>query len=145
MSDVSAGGLGFHVIARVPRSGTVRFWYSLQTNHRIEATGELVWTDETRKKGGLRFTSLSNEGHQNSWTHQSITPPTTRKTESFPKQIHMPARASALIPNRLCPNCGNQNVHKSHKRGFVEKYLLRLLLLCPYRCDACYHRFYRMN
>jgi hypothetical protein len=35
-----------------------------EPNVRIEADGELAWSDETLKKGGLRFTNLSAETRQ---------------------------------------------------------------------------------
>ena len=56
VSDFSVGGLGFQAVAPVPRTGTFRFYLSLEPNHRVEAVGEVVWTDETKKRGGLRFT-----------------------------------------------------------------------------------------
>src|SRR5262249_22338948 len=58
-SDISQGGLGFHAVRPVEQAGPIRFWFSLRAGDRIEATGELAWTDETKKAGGLRFTNLS--------------------------------------------------------------------------------------
>jgi hypothetical protein len=57
--NISDGGLAFHAVAPIRQHRVVRFWFSLH-NERLEASGELVWTDETKKAGGLRFTSLSN-------------------------------------------------------------------------------------
>src|SRR5271157_5630799 len=61
--NVSEGGLCFHSVAPVQRNGKIRFWFSEQ-KQRIEADGELVWTDETQKTGGLRFTALPAEGRE---------------------------------------------------------------------------------
>ena len=55
--NVSDGGLCFHAVAPVQGTGTIRFWFSAE-GRRIEADGELVWTDATRKTGGLRFTAV---------------------------------------------------------------------------------------
>jgi hypothetical protein len=55
--NVSEEGLCFHAVAPVQRSGTLHFWFSAE-GQRVEATGELAWTDETRKAGGLRFAVL---------------------------------------------------------------------------------------
>jgi hypothetical protein len=52
--DISEGGLGFHVTAPVERSGPIYFWFYAGSS-RIECTGELVWIDEAKKTGGLRF------------------------------------------------------------------------------------------
>ncbi|HEY4054439.1 MAG TPA: PilZ domain-containing protein [Terriglobales bacterium] len=58
--NVSGNGLGFHSMNAVERNGPVRF--SLQEqNRRIDVCGELVWTDEIQKIGGLRFTTLTTE------------------------------------------------------------------------------------
>ncbi|MFB3920723.1 MAG: hypothetical protein ACE145_03330 [Terriglobia bacterium] len=41
-----------------------------------------------------------------------------------------------------CPYCRFQFVHRSRRRGFREKVLLRALSLRPYRCGACGRRHY---
>src|SRR5215471_9143498 len=64
VSDVSQGGLGFHTVRPVEQAGPIRFWFSLRAGDRIEATGELAWTDETKKAGGLRFTNLSQSARE---------------------------------------------------------------------------------
>ena len=61
--NVSEGGLGFHAVGPVLQTGAIRLWFSLNSNERVEAAGELAWTDASRKTGGLRFTYLS-EGAQ---------------------------------------------------------------------------------
>jgi hypothetical protein len=58
--NVSGDGIGFHSMNAVGRNGPVHF--SLQEqNRRIDVCGELVWTDEVQKIGGLRFTTLTSE------------------------------------------------------------------------------------
>src|SRR5437764_4346607 len=71
VSDVSAGGLGFRVFAPVPKSGTIRFSFSVE-NRQMDAIGELVWTDATRRRGGLRFTSSPWDVRQNPVRRQSV-------------------------------------------------------------------------
>jgi cell division septation protein DedD len=58
--NVSEGGLCFHCTAPVQKDGTIHFWFSRQ-QHRIEGDAELAWMDPSRKRGGLRFTSLPPE------------------------------------------------------------------------------------
>jgi PilZ domain/SPOR domain len=78
--DISEGGLCFQSTAPVKRTETIRFWFSyrgLRVEHSqglspegerqlrgvsrlIEVRSELAWTDETLKRGGLRFTNLSD-------------------------------------------------------------------------------------
>jgi len=62
--DVSEGGLGFETFAPVSQNGPVHFWFSLNLRDRIEAWGEVVWTNAARKCGGLRFLRLSEEARQ---------------------------------------------------------------------------------
>jgi hypothetical protein len=60
--NVSETGLSFRSVAPIVRNRPIRFWFS-EHNHRIEAAGEVVWTDDTQKGGGLRFTTLSPQAH----------------------------------------------------------------------------------
>ena len=77
--DISEGGLCFRSTGPVKQTETIRFWYSPRSHQimarqveaqtrgvsrLIEAGSELAWTDETRKKGGLRFTNLSAEARE---------------------------------------------------------------------------------
>ena len=59
--DVSEGGVRFETFAPVLQSGPVHLWFSLNLRERIEAWGEVVWTDAAKKCGGLRFLGLSEE------------------------------------------------------------------------------------
>lgn len=73
--NVSGEGLCFHSTAPVERNGPFRFAL-LEHNRRIDACGELIWTDEIQKVGGLRFTTLTSEarGQINDWVTQPLVP-----------------------------------------------------------------------
>jgi hypothetical protein len=43
---------------------------------------------------------------------------------------------------RICPKCHSTSVHRSRRRGFVERFLLPLIFKRPYRCDGCNSRYY---
>jgi hypothetical protein len=60
--DISEGGVRFESFAPVQEHGPIHFWFSLNLRERIEAWGELAWTDPARKSGGLKFLSLSEGG-----------------------------------------------------------------------------------
>jgi len=62
--DVSEGGLRFETFAPVHKNGPVHFWFSLNLRDRIEAWGEVVWTNGAKKSGGLRFLRLSEEARR---------------------------------------------------------------------------------
>lgn len=57
--NVSEGGLSFSSVTPVPRNLPVYFWFSFNLKDRIEAMGEVTWTDTSRTIGGIRFTQLS--------------------------------------------------------------------------------------
>jgi len=40
-----------------------------------------------------------------------------------------------------CRYCGSSEVHRSHRRDLKERFLLRMLLRAPYRCNNCTRRF----
>ena len=72
--NVSDGGLCFHSFDPVKPNGTVRFWFS-ENNQRVEATGAVMWTDETQK-GGLRFVDIPAEVREKivNWISQPAIP-----------------------------------------------------------------------
>jgi hypothetical protein len=53
--------------------------------------------------------------------------------------------AAGPIPaaaRRLCPFCRSVEITRSHRRGPIEKYILRAIRVRVYRCDDCNSRFY---
>lgn len=80
--NISEGGMCFHSSAPVEHPSNIRFWFAQGypkhdgssaladegQNKRgaqfIEAECVLAWTDEQRRTGGLRFTSMSDEGRE---------------------------------------------------------------------------------
>jgi hypothetical protein len=97
--DVSDGGLGFRALNPVTRTGTIYFSFS-ENGKRIESRAELVWTDPTKKYGGLSFASLprSNRERIRNWVDQGGTPEPTQPhlepASSAPKQPVVPAASS---------------------------------------------------
>ena len=55
--DVSEQGLRFRAIAPVKQSGPIPFSFTSHSN-LVAGIGELVWFDQAKKTGGLRFTEL---------------------------------------------------------------------------------------
>ncbi len=102
--DVSEGGLRFETFAPVHQNGPVHFWFSLNLRDRIEAWGELVWTNAARKSGGLRFLRLSEEARAQ--IREWISRPSSREApgEEFLRQpvaTDAPARVSAGEPDAV--------------------------------------------
>jgi DNA-directed RNA polymerase subunit RPC12/RpoP len=44
-----------------------------------------------------------------------------------------------------CPHCRSEEVFRSHRRGFIERYLLPPFRMRPYRCIKCDTRFYSLS
>ena len=106
--NVSNGGLCFHSVDPVRRSETIRFWF-LDHNHRIEADGRLAWMDETRKTGGLQFTTLPTEARAQirDWISQSAAP---RFAGGKPAQPHSsPSELPTLSASHLNRNAVREN------------------------------------
>jgi hypothetical protein len=43
---------------------------------------------------------------------------------------------------RPCPHCRSMEVFRSHRRGTLERYVLRAIGMRAYRCVTCDSRFY---
>ena len=99
--DVSDGGLGFRALSPVTRSGTICFSFS-ENGHRIETSGQLVWTDSTKKTGGLSFASLprANRERIRKWVDQAGTSKSTgaASESAIPASIRSPF--SSASPER---------------------------------------------
>src|SRR5258708_38096191 len=82
--NVSGQGLCFHAIAPVEKNARFRFSL-LEQNRRITACGELAWTDEIQKIGGVRFTTLTTDAHEQiqDWISQPAAPLEEHKTSTL--------------------------------------------------------------
>src|ERR1700676_232966 len=58
ITDISPDGLRFHMVKPVEQGGGVRLSILLGAANHVDAVGELVWLDASRKVGGVRFTVL---------------------------------------------------------------------------------------
>ncbi len=105
--DISEGGLCFQSTAPVKRTETIRFWFSYRglrvesgqgaagdtvaqtsgVSRLIEVRSELAWTDDTFRRGGLRFTNLSDKAREQirDWIRQ-------------PALVHVNGGATRLFP-----------------------------------------------
>jgi len=66
--------------------------------------------------------------------------------ELFSDQPGSSATEPILIAGRqLCPYCRSVEIARSHRRGRVAKYLLRVIHVRVYRCDDCNVRCYAFS
>ncbi|HEY4742131.1 MAG TPA: PilZ domain-containing protein [Candidatus Acidoferrales bacterium] len=70
--DLGERGLRFRMVAPVEVGEKLSFSLSLAPANGFQATGELAWTDSTRKTGGLQFTALPSSAREQlqSWLDQ---------------------------------------------------------------------------
>ena len=122
--NISEGGLSFEAFAPVRQNGPIRFWFSLDLSKRIEAIGELAWTDATRKVGGLRFLELSPSGRSQirNWISQGFKRNSVAAESSVSEAI---TTAASSIPTELVP----LKRHRSAvRRQFIRGVFLGILV-----------------
>jgi hypothetical protein len=95
--NVSEGGLSFSTFAPVYQNGPIYFWFSLNLNERIDAWGEVAWTDDSKKMGGLRFIRLPERAERQ--IREWISRPIARQA---PEERHTP-QAIGGRPSRVVP------------------------------------------
>jgi hypothetical protein len=95
--NVSEGGLSFNTFAPVEQNGPIYFWFSLNLNERIDAWGEVAWTDDSKKMGGLRFIRLPERAERQ--IREWISRPIARQA---PEERHTP-QAIGGRPSRVVP------------------------------------------
>src|SRR6266849_4184125 len=74
--NASEGGISFFAIAPLHQTGTIRFAILPGTQERIMADGQVVWTDELKKVGGLSFAELAPDVRERvrGWLSQRAAP-----------------------------------------------------------------------
>lgn len=100
--NVSEGGLSFSSVTPVPRNLPVYFWFSFNLKDRIEAMGEVAWTDLSRTVGGLRFTQLSPGSREQiqKWLSRLRTEEAPR---AAPKEVEVVEEAEIRARQALVP------------------------------------------
>ncbi|HKW62310.1 MAG TPA: PilZ domain-containing protein [Candidatus Acidoferrum sp.] len=97
--NISEGGLSFSSITPVPRNLPVYFWFSFNLKDRIEAMGEVTWTDISRTIGGLKFTQLSQTNREviQKWVSRLRREEPPEEIEAVEEEIQEPEEES-LVP-----------------------------------------------
>lgn len=106
--NISEGGLSFSSVTPVPRNLPVYFWFSFNLKDRIEAMGEVTWTDISRTIGGLRFTQLSQANREliQKWVSRLRTEkPSKEEVEVVEEIPEFEPEEEALVP-QLVPAGG---------------------------------------
>jgi hypothetical protein len=113
--DVSSTGLGFQAADPIGTEAQPHFRLSAGWIDDIELTGDLIWLDETRKRGGLRFGQLPEAVREQiqEWVSKPERP-SSQVRESAPvvsDSVIQPSVAAghALIGDRTSPSSAWRN------------------------------------
>ena len=150
--NASDEGLCFHSIAPVERNGPVRFSL-LDHNRRIDVRGELIWTDDMRKVGGLRFNSLSADAREgiNEWIAQPQSSEEENRNSTF-KFAMVRAFRSLGVPRFDRPGAGSASATvgfggapvpgklRGFSGGLVTGFLLSTLLATIFASSYAHRR-----
>jgi hypothetical protein len=101
--NISEGGLSFSTFAAVEQKGPIHFWFSLNLNERIDAWGELAWTDGTKKVGGLRFIRLPKRAERQirEWISGAVSPQVADGRLGAPEGPGQPSGVKANQPDAV--------------------------------------------
>jgi transposase-like protein len=44
-----------------------------------------------------------------------------------------------------CPRCHSEHIRRSRRKGIIERRILPMLLVKPFRCEGCDYRFFRWS
>src|ERR1700737_962937 len=93
--DVSRGGFGLQLAAPLVDMNTIRFRLSISEIDEVEATGEVVWKDITRKRIGVRVTHLPVEIRKQVQTWLGTQPQTSSEWRAALAGAEIPVKTLA--------------------------------------------------
>lgn len=44
-----------------------------------------------------------------------------------------------------CPHCHSEQIYRSRRRGVIERRILTMVFMRPFRCNQCAFRFFRWS
>ncbi|HXJ45549.1 MAG TPA: hypothetical protein VNK47_02650 [Candidatus Dormibacteraeota bacterium] len=68
-------GFSFRAVAPVKPDGPINFAFAIDGKNRLQGVGEIAWTEDDRKTGGLRFTNVSPQFRESlcAWLADELT------------------------------------------------------------------------
>jgi VanZ family protein len=120
---------------------TVLLWWALRAYTRDSARAWLLAALAAVLYG------ISDEWHQSmvagrSGTFRDVGVDALGIAASYALTQHLPHRP--IASTRQCPRCDATRLHRSRRRGHVER-CSRVVRLAPFRCDVCSYRFWRFT
>lgn len=130
--NASGDGLCFHSMAPVDPTAPLRFSVKEQ-NRRVDVCGELVWTDELQKIGGVRFHTVTAEVREQvlDWIRKSGSAPAEHSTLGAALLKALPAngsrRAFSLKPALAWWRFGKRLKVSGFLPGLASGFMLSML------------------
>jgi hypothetical protein len=127
--NISEGGLAFHSVAPLMHQGPVRLWFSLSNDNRFEVSGELVWSNQTKKTGGLRFTNLTDSDRAQLRILSGEAAIFSARPTAQPAPVHVghevaSAAGAVIDPDEPTPQVSAVGVHQpAHSHAFSHSIL----------------------
>jgi hypothetical protein len=104
--NASEQGLAFHAAAALRQSGPIQACVSPNPMQQIKLVGEIVWMDETKKSGGLRFRKLTADARNQilRWLAQTTESLAQAKKFTAPSCALVEETAPRMLPEKGTPN-----------------------------------------
>jgi hypothetical protein len=69
-------GLSFRAVAPLKSDGPINFTFALDGRNRLQGVGEIAWTEDDAKTGGLKFTTVSSQFKESlrAWLADDVLP-----------------------------------------------------------------------
>lgn len=116
--DVSEQGLRFRALAPLEPSEAIRFWFTARSK-LVSGIGKIVWFDEVKKTGGLRFTDLP----YNALEQIRIWPHDPNLQLSISNDLTLHALAQAVSPSSNTKVRGLQAALASEDASLLDRFL----------------------
>jgi hypothetical protein len=133
--NLSEGGVGFLADSPAPENGAIPFSMWREGGERLSGVGQIAWTDETRKAGGLRFTAMDERLRETirGWLTQPnrTAEPSTESAAAAAKPA-VPADAPTFPGTELVSLTRHQRlVRRQFVRGVLAGICVSVLVAVP--------------
>ena len=120
----------------------------LLRGHKIRRFFEFLWFPpkkaamETDVQSTVHRQENKSDSGQGPLKSNSFSTCINRLTGSLPDNSECPVDALGEIQMIRCPSCDCRRTHRSRSKGLLEKWLLAMICVRPFRCEQCDERFF---
>jgi hypothetical protein len=118
--NASEQGLAFHAAAALQQTGPIQLCVSPNPMQQIKLTAEIVWIDDTKKSGGVKFAELTAEARNQVLQWLSQTSESLGQTKKFtdPSRTLVEETGPAARPENRTPELQSPIPHNAMPVGF---------------------------